>query len=196
MENRRTLGAAQKITGNLGRSFVVGAAALCFTGSLAMTEPMVKPNDAQIAHIAYTAGKIDMEAAALALKMTHNPAVKAFAEEMERDHASVNKQALALVERLKVTPEDNDTSKSLIEAATQKRQELSKLSGAAFDSAYIENEVTYHKTVNGALEGTLIPDAQNAELKAFLKTGLKLFKEHEMRAERLVNQMPRSSSAR
>jgi putative membrane protein len=157
-----------------------------------MAGTMAKLNDAQIAHIAYTAGKIDVEAATLALKMTHNPAVKAFAEEMERDHASVNKHALVLVETLKMKPEDNDTSKALVVAATQKRQELSKLSGAAFDSAYIQNEVTYHQTVNGALEGTLIPDAQNSELKAFLKTGLKLFKEHQMHAERLVNELPRS----
>jgi putative membrane protein len=191
MEHRRTLGVAQKITVNLGRSFVLGAA-LCVAGSLAMAGTMAKLNDAQIAHIAYTAGKIDVEAATLALKMTHNPAVKAFAEEMERDHASVNKHALVLVETLKMKPEDNDTSKALVVAATQKRQELSKLSGAAFDSAYIQNEVTYHQTVNGALEGTLIPDAQNSELKAFLKTGLKLFKEHQMHAERLVNELPRS----
>lgn len=195
MQHLPTLGVAQKITRNLGRSFVVGAALVC-AGSLAMAETRVDLNDAQIAHIAYTAGKIDMEAATLALKITHNPGVKAFAEEMERDHASVNKQALALVEKLKVKPEDNDTSKSLIETAMKKRQELSKLSGAAFDLAYMQNEVTYHQTVNAALEGTLIPDTKNYDLKDFLKTGLKLFQEHQARAERLVSEMPRSSSAR
>jgi putative membrane protein len=64
-----------------------------------------------------------------------------------------------------VKPEDNDTSKSLAGAAAKKRQELSKLSGAAFDKAYAQNEVAYHQTVNGALETTLIPSAKNGELK-------------------------------
>ena len=52
-----------------------------------------------------------------------------------------------------------------------------------------ENEVTYHLTVNGALEKTLIPSAQNAELKSLLQTGLKLFKEHEKHAENLVSEL-------
>ena len=45
---------------------------------------------------------------------------------------AVNQKALALLDKLKGKPEDNDTSKSLAGAAAKKRQELSKLSGAAF----------------------------------------------------------------
>jgi predicted outer membrane protein len=92
-----------------------------------------------------------------ALDKSQNKDVKAFAEEMVRDHEAVNKQALALLDKLKVKPEGNGTSKSLADAASKKREELSKLSGDAFDMAYAENEVTYHQTVNGALEKTLIP---------------------------------------
>ena len=72
---------------------------------------------------------------------------------------------------------------------SQKREELSTLSGAAFDMAYAENEVAYHQTVNGALEKTLIPSAQNEELKSLLQTGLKLFTEHEKHAENLVSEL-------
>jgi putative membrane protein len=133
-----------------------------------MSQSTATPTDPQIAHIAYTAGQIDIAAAYLALKKTHNKAVKTFAEEMVRDHTAVNKKALALLDKLKVKPEDNDTSKSLAGAAAEKRQELSKLSGAAFDKAYAENEVAYHQTVNGALETTLIPSTQNGELKSLL----------------------------
>jgi len=52
--------------------------------------------DPQIAHIAYTAGTIDIEAAKLALKMSKNKSVRAFADEMVRDHRAVNEKALAL----------------------------------------------------------------------------------------------------
>ncbi len=154
-----------------------------------MAQSMAKPTDPQIAHIAYTAGQIDIRAADLALKKTQNNAVKTFADEMVRDHTAVNQKALALLDKLKVKPEDNDTSKSLAGAAAKKRQELSKLSGAAFDKAYAQNEVAYHQTVNGALETTLIPSAKNGELKNLLETGLKLFQEHQKHAEHLVSEL-------
>ncbi|NKJ40410.1 DUF4142 domain-containing protein [Rhizobium sp. SG570] len=144
-----------------------------------------KPTDPQIAHIAYTAGEIDIAAAKQALKMSKNAEVRQFAETMERDHTAVNQEALALLKKLKVKPEDNDTSKSLSSAAKMELEKLSKLHGAAFDKAYVDNEVTYHKQVNGALETLLIPSAQNGELKSLLETGLKLFKEHQTHAEHL-----------
>jgi putative membrane protein len=66
---------------------------------------------------------------------------------------------------------------------------LQKLSGAAFDKAYAENEVGYHKTVDGALQNTLIPSANNADLKALLTTGLKIFEGHEQHAEHLAKSL-------
>jgi putative membrane protein len=105
---------------------------------------------------------------------------------MVRDHAEVNKQALALLAKLKVKPEDNDTSRALTKQAAAKRDELAKLNGVAFDKAYVANEVAYHKTVNGALENTPIPSASNADLKGLLQTGLKLFQGHQQHAERVA----------
>src|SRR5665213_2765922 len=145
-----------------------------------------KPNDAQIAHIAYTAGVLDITAAKQALAKSGNADVKSFASEMVRDHQAVNDKALALVKKLNVTPEDNATSQALSKAAAAKLAELGKLSGAAFDRAYVENEVAYHKTVNAALKDTLIPDSQNAELKSLLQTGLTLFTAHQQHAEHLA----------
>src|SRR6202162_2737032 len=142
-----------------------------------------KPTDPQIAHIAYTAGVIDVAAAKQALAKTSNKDVKEFAENMVRDHEAVNKQALDLVKKLKVTPEDNDTSKSLSKNAAAKLDGLAKLKGADFYKAYVANEVPYHKAVDGALETLLIPSASNAELKSLLQTGLKIFQGHEQNAQ-------------
>jgi len=141
------------------------------------------PTDPQIAHIAYTAGQIDITAAEQAIKKSKNADIVAFAKQMEADHKAVNDQALALVKKLGVTPEDNPTSQALSKAGADKLAELDKLDGAAFDKAYIDNEVAYHKTVNGALSTLLIPSAKNAELKALLQTGLTLFTEHQHHAE-------------
>ena len=162
--------------------------ALVLTAFPALAED-AKPNDAQIAHIAYTAGAIDIKAAQMALQKSKNKEVRDFAENMVRDHTAVNDQALALVKKLNVTPEDNDTSKALTKQAETKHTELEKLSGAKFDKAYADNEVAYHKMVDGALETVLIPDAGNAELKDLLKTGLKIFQGHEMHAEHVAQSL-------
>ncbi|MGY8662774.1 DUF4142 domain-containing protein [Bradyrhizobium sp. UFLA05-109] len=148
-----------------------------------------KPTDPQIAHIAYTAGVIDINAAKQALKKAKNKDVKAFAQDMVRDHEAVNKQALALVKKLKVTPEDNDTSRTLTKQANDKLAELSKLKGADFDKAYVDNEVAYHKSVDSALETQLIPSADNSELKGLLQTGLKIFQGHEQHAEHVAAEL-------
>lgn len=164
----------------------IGAAASLTIAGPALSQEAAKPNDAQIAQIAYTAGQIDIDAGKQALAKSHDPAVRAFAEEMVRDHAAVNDQALALVGKLGVKPEANPTSTALSAQAAQKHAELDKLDGAAFDRAYVANEVAYHTTVNGALRGLLIPSATNGELKSLLETGLTLFSEHQAHAEHLA----------
>jgi len=148
-----------------------------------------KLTDPQIAHIAYTAGVIDINAAKQAQAKASNKDVKAFADDMVRDHEAVNKQALDLVKKLNVKPEDNDTSKALSKQAADKLAELSKLSGAAYDKAYVANEVAFHKTVNNALEKQLIPSASNPELKGLLQTGLKIFEGHEQHAEHVAAEL-------
>jgi putative membrane protein len=167
----------------LRQSIIAGF--IAFAASAAFAQE-TRVSDPQIAHIAYTAGQIDITAAKLALDKTKNPDVHGFAETMLRDHAAVNNQALALVKRLKVTPEDNATSKALTSQAAKTEARLKTLSGPAFDRAYIENEVAYHRSVNEALRKELIPSARNGELKALLETGLRLFQEHQAHAEHLA----------
>jgi putative membrane protein len=169
--------------------FVRLSAAIAAASLMSSAAFAAGPTDPQIAHIAYTAGNIDIAAAKQALAKTTNKDVKAFAEDMVRDHEAVNKQALDLVKKLKVTPEDNDTSKTLQKNAAAKLEELSKLKGAEFDKAYVANEVAYHKAVDSALETTLIPSASNAELKSLLQTGLKIFQGHEQHAEHVAAEL-------
>ena len=158
-------------------------------GAAAHAQPAAKPSDAQIAHIAYTAGQLDVTAAEQALSKSKTAKVRAFAETMVRDHKAVNEQALALVKKLGVTPEDNATSAALAEAAEARRAELAGLDGAAFDRSYVANEIAFHRTVNDALRTTLIPSASNAELKALLGTGLTLFQAHQQHAEQLAREV-------
>ena len=129
------------------------AAAICLLGGMALAQAAEKPTDPQIAHIAYTAGELDITAAKAALAKSKNKEVRAFAQDMLRDHEAVNKQALDLLNKLHVTPADNDTSRALTKEENEKQAKLAKLREAAYDKAYIANEVAYHKQVNHALPG-------------------------------------------
>ena len=124
--------------------------------------------DPQIAHIAVTANQIDVNYAAIAKEKSKNKEVLRFAETMASDHAGVIKKATDLAKKLGVTPEDNATSKSLKEQEAKTSKYLRSLSGAAFDKAYIDNEVAYHKAVIGTVKNTLVPATKNAELKDLL----------------------------
>lgn len=126
-------------------------------------------DDPQIAHVAVTANTIDVELAQLALSRASSAEVRAFARTMVTDHTAVNEQAAALAQRLGVTPQDNDVSRSLMDDAAQARRSLEGLRGAAFDRAYMDREVAYHQAVLDALDKVLIPGASNGELRALLE---------------------------
>jgi putative membrane protein len=126
------------------------------------------PSDAQIAGIVVTANQVDIDAGKLAEKKASSPEVRKFAKQMVTDHTGVNKQAGALAKKLKLTPQDSDTSKSLKDGGQANVAKLKGLKGADFDKAYVDNEVAYHQAVIDALDKTLIPSAQNAELKELM----------------------------
>jgi len=151
------------------------------------------PTDPQIAAIVVTANQVDIDAGNLAKKKAHSSDVKAFAERMVVDHTGVNKSATELVQRLHVTPEPNPTSESLQKGGDENLASLKKLSGAAFDKAYIDHEVNYHEAVLSAMDKTLIPSAQNAELKALLVKVRPAFVEHLDHAKHVQSELAKSS---
>jgi putative membrane protein len=142
----------------------VVAGVLTLGTTMAMAQAAA-PNDAQIAGIVVAANTVDINAGKAAKSKSHNKEVKEFAQRMITDHSGVNKQATALVTKLHVKPEDSATSKSLKDGGVANLKHLGTLKGEAFDKAYIDNEVTYHQAVLDAIDKTLLPSAQNAELK-------------------------------
>ena len=164
------------------------ALALAAGGALAQA-----PSDAQIASIVVTANQVDIDAGKLAESKGSNAEVKAFGKQMVTDHTGVNKQAVALVTKLKVTPEDNATSKSLKAGGAENVKNLEKLSGAAFDRAYVDHEVAYHQQVLDAVDKTLIPSAQNAELKSLLVAVRPAFVAHLEHAKMLQATLAKKS---
>ena len=143
------------------------------------------PNDAQIAMIAVVADTVDIDAGNLAAKKASSKEVKAFAETMVRDHTAVNAKATALAKKLGVTPEESATSKSLKANGDKTLAKLKGMSGAKFDKAYVDNEVSYHEAVIGVVTNTLIPNTKNAELKSLLESAGPIFTSHLEHAKEL-----------
>lgn len=145
--------------------------------------------DPQIAAIVVAANNVDIDAAKLAKSKTSNPKVKEFADRMITDHTGVNQAATNLVKKLGVTPEENPTSQQLTQGGEQNRQSLQGKSGADFDRAYVANEVTYHQAVLDAIDKTLIPNAQNAELKSLLQQTRPAVEAHLQHARQLQSSL-------
>ena len=151
------------------------------------------PTDPQIAMIAVTADNVDIDASKLAVEKSSNPKVKQFAQLMVTDHTSVNKKATALAKKLKLIPEESDTSRSLKSDGDKNLEKLRALSGAEFDKAYVDHEVAYHEQVLDAIDKTLIPSAQNAELKSLLVSVRPAFLAHLEHAKMLQSTLAKKS---
>lgn len=143
----------------------LSATALVFATTLSYA---AGPNDAEIAAIVVAANAVDAEAGKLAESMGASEQVRAFGKRMAADHNGVNQQAAALVKKLGVTPQENETSKALKAGGDANLAKLKKLKGAAFDKAYVDHEVAYHQAVLDTIDKTLVPNAQNQELKSLI----------------------------
>jgi putative membrane protein len=159
---------------------ILVAAGTIFSG-FARQNP--KLSDPEIASVAVVANKIDIGYAEIAKEKSKDPDILQFAKTMASDHKAVIDQAVALVKKLGVTPKDNAMSQKLLEAAEKTKKTLKLKSGNAFNKAYIDNEVAYHTAVIKTVEGTLIPQAANKELKDLLQNVVPTLKAHLEHAE-------------
>lgn len=158
-------------------------ASLLLLATVGYTQEKPKLSDAEVAHVAVMANQIDIDYAAIAKEKSQDDEVLKFAQTMADDHAAVIKQASELAKKLGVTPQDNAVSQQLLDGAKAKQKELRGLSSEAFDQAYIDNEVAYHKAVIDAVENLLIPETENGELKGLLQNVLPALKAHLEHAE-------------
>jgi putative membrane protein len=164
---------------------MIGIAMAMSLGLAAAAAEAAGPTDPQIAAIVVTANQVDIDAGNLAVKRSHTKDVRDFAQRMITDHTGVNKSAVDLVTKLKVTPEDNPTSQSLKAGGKENLKNLKTLKGAAFDKAYVDHEVAYHQQVLDAVDKVLIPNAANAELKGLLVQVRPAFIAHLEHAKRI-----------
>lgn len=170
------------------KTFAISLKGVLATGSMllafaAFAQKDAKLTDPEIAKVAVVANQNDIDFATIAKSKSKDADILKFAETMSNDHKMVIDKAVALVTKLHVTPQDNDVSKKLLSDAANTKTMLSSKSGSAFNKAYIDNEVAYHKAVINAVENVLIPDATNQELKDLLQSVVPVLKTHLEHAE-------------
>lgn len=170
----------------LTAGLMVGAMALPAQASA----QAAKLDDPTIVAIFDAANTWDIESAGLGAQKSHNKDVVALAKMFVRDHENVRQQERDLAKKLNVTPtppKDFPLAKVHADAMVK----LRSADAASFDREFLQNEVDYHKAVIDAINGTLLPAIQNAELKALVVKVAPAFQAHMIAAQNLLNGLPK-----
>ena len=178
----------------MNRPFVALAVTAAFTVAAATALPAQnrpsapKLDDATIVAIFDAANTADIETGDLAATRGASKEVRAFGEMLSRDHKKVRQMGRDLAAKLGVTPTPpaNDQGARDHAAAMKK---LSALKGADFDRAFLQHEADFHQAVIQAVQTTLLPAIQNAELKDLVVKVAPAFEGHMLAARNLEKQL-------
>ncbi len=176
-----------KTTQILKLSVVVLAAAIVALPARAHAQA-AKLDDPTIIAIFDAANTWDIETGKIAERKGSTKEVREFGAMLAHDHAVVRQQGRDLAKKLKVTPTPpkNFGMAKDHDAAVKK---LNGLSGKAFDRAFLEHEVAYHKAVIDAVTTTLLPSLSNQEAKDLVTKIAPAFKAHMDAAQDKLNKM-------
>ena len=169
---------------------VITAFGLLAVVSSADAQPQTRPalDDATIVAIFDAANTFDMETGALAAKKGSTQAVRDYGKQLTGDHTTVRKQGRDLAGHLHVTPTPpKDFPLADAHAAAMKK--LSSLEGVAFDRAFLEHEVAFHKAVIDAVNTTLLPALQNQQVKELVTKVAPAFNAHMVTAQNLLGRI-------
>ena len=113
--------------------------------------------DGQILAAAGAANKAEIGASTAVAKATKNAKVKAFANMMVKDHTAMNKEAMAMAKKAKLSPEEGEMSRMVQSGSDEAMAKMKELKGKDLDKAYVEQMTQDHEKVL-----KLIDDAMTA----------------------------------
>jgi putative membrane protein len=163
------------------------------TTGTATSSSNAKLSDANIVALLDEANKADSASGAFALKKAKDPGVKAFAKMMMGEHHALRAQGQALAKKLNVTPQA-PTDDPVAKLGASEMDSLNAAgSGATFDKAYIDQEVTVHKAVLD-LADKAHGDAENAQLKSLIEKAKPVIQKHLDKAEELQQKLGKATT--
>ena len=142
-------------------------------------------NDDHLVAIMLSTDNVDLSFARMGYSRASAREVKAFAQRMINDHSQAVALVNEIVSRHDISPKDNLMSRNLRDEATTQRELLRPLTGRAFDSAYVANEVAYHRHLLTIIDDVLLPRLEEGELRQQLVTMRPVLSAHLAHAEQL-----------
>ncbi|MBW3628848.1 MAG: DUF4142 domain-containing protein [Gemmatimonadetes bacterium] len=137
------------------------------TGPAAPAAPAV--GDPEIAAILAASDTAEIQPSQLALQKGQNAAVRDFAQRMINDHGMLSDSLRVMAQQNNMAPAPNPASQQMQSQTQTTLQSLQGLSGAAFDSAYVQAMADSHQLTLTTLDSQLIPSAQNPLLRTALE---------------------------
>ena len=120
-------------------------------------------SEGNVVAIILAANNTDLSYARLAPARARSADVRGFAQRMLTDHTILNARMREVAARVGIAAEDTPFSLDMRDHSMERRDVLRELSGAAFDSTYMANEVDYHRdllaTIDNVLTGSVRADA-------------------------------------
>lgn len=141
--------------------------------------------DANISSFAQTYNTGAVQISQLAVTRSTNPAVRSFAQMIAHDHTMANQQLSAVLSSRQIQPAPSSLTQEVQNFDSQTMASLQSRSGTDFDRAYLDAEISEHQWVINQLDSTLIPQARDSELRAYLKAGRTLEAKHLQEAQQL-----------
>jgi len=135
-----------------------------------MPQPITDPQ--QFADSASSSNMFEIQSSQIALDVSDNPDVLAFAEQMVADHTAAGDQMTQAAEADGITP-----AAGLEELHQAQLDELVDLDGEAFDEAYIAAQVAAHRAAV-ALFQSFSTDGEDGALKSFAAETLPTLEQH------------------
>jgi len=151
------------------------------------TTPAQAQADGETAALIKAANDAEIAAAQLALERSQSDEVRSFASMMIDDHQKSDQQVAPFVPGggLATGP-----AARFGQEAAQQKQQLSGLSGAAFDSAYVADQAQEHSRLLAALDRALDASAgREPSFQELLRTTREMAAGHLTRARQLQTQL-------
>jgi putative membrane protein len=123
------------------------------------SQSLISMSIADISGVLVAANNGEIEQAEIALARSLNPAVRAYAERMIRDHSQANREVQIAASRLRATPTGNDVSCLLEQQNLIQTAVLLQLVGPVFDAVYMDAQILAHQQVLSLIGGQIVPAA-------------------------------------
>jgi putative membrane protein len=157
-------------TGATGATGTTGAAGATGTTGTTPDAAAVTLTDDQILQVVHAANLGEVDQAKVAQQKAKNQQVKAFAAMMIKDHTDADTKGNNLAKKHNLTLASSPVSTTLEADSGKTLEQLKTQTGADFDRTYMDAQVKAHQMVLDTIDGKLLPNAKNAELKTMLQT--------------------------